>query len=96
MKNLMAKHGLKTSEPPKVDHDGTIFRKYKMLEYSKERRDDYDNSVGLIKSQTVPGNKDLIEVVKFAMQRTLVIIQKYPLFELPTELDDETLGYLLS
>ena len=44
----------------------------------------------------MPGNKHLIEVVRFAMNRTQVIISAHPLFELPTELNDETLGYLLS
>ena len=37
-----------------------------------------------------------MDVIRFIMDKTLKIVQAYPLFELPTELNDETIGYLLS
>ena len=33
--------------------------------------------------------------MQFVMEKTFAIVEHYPLFELPTELDDETLNYLL-
>ena len=95
IRKLMTKYGLKTTKPPAVDDDGTIFQKYEMLPYSRERREDWDNSLELLQSQTVPGNRRLLEVVRYAMCRTDAVVRAYPLFELPTELDDEALGYLL-
>ena len=73
-----------------------MFKKYEMLPYSRERREDWDNSLELLQSQTVPGNRRLMEVIRYAMGRTHAVVRAYPLFELPTELNDETLGYLLS
>ena len=49
VRNLMGKHGLKSLDPPLVDHDGTMFSKYSMLPFSAERREDWDNSMELIK-----------------------------------------------
>ena len=74
IQKLMNKYALKSFEPPLVDHDGTMFKKYTILRFSKERREDYNNAVELINGQTVPGNKHLMDVMRFAMKRTLAII----------------------
>jgi len=49
IRKLMSKHGLKSLDPPLVDHDGTMFSKYEMLPFSAERREDRDNSIKMIK-----------------------------------------------
>jgi hypothetical protein len=36
-----------------------------MLCYSRERREDWDNSLELIQSQTVPGNRRMMEVIRY-------------------------------
>ena len=96
IQKLMAKYGLKSLVAPAVDQNGTMFKKYEMLEFSEERRDDWNNSRDLIRTQTVPGNRRLVDVIAFVMRRTLAVVESYPLFELPTRLNEETLGYLLS
>lgn len=37
-----------------------------------------------------------MDVIRFVMVKTQKIVNAYPLFELPTELNEETIGYLLS
>lgn len=92
----MSKYGLKTTKPPAVDNDGTIFKKYDMLPFSRDRREDWENSLELLESHTIPGNRRMMDVMRYTTARTHAIVNSYPLFELPTELNDETLGYLLS
>jgi hypothetical protein len=36
-----------------------------------------------------------MEALRLVMEKTFTIVEHYPLFELPTELDDESLNYLL-
>lgn len=50
----------------------------------------------MIKSDTVPGNKDLISIIKTVMDQTHFVMRSNPLFELPSKLKDETIGYMLS
>ena len=50
IQKLMAKYGLKTLVAPTVDANGTMFKKYEMLEFSEVRRDDWNNSRDLIRT----------------------------------------------
>jgi hypothetical protein len=92
----MKKYDLKTLKPPVVDDDGTMFSKYVMPTYSIERREDFHSSRRMIEADSVTGNKDLLNVIKTVMDQTHFIIRNNPLFELPSRLKDETIGYLLS
>ena len=41
------------------------------------------------------GHEKFIQAIGLALDRTAKVIWAYPLFELPTELSDETLKFLL-
>lgn len=92
----MAKHGVKSLAPPAVDDDGTMFREYVFPDFSHQRQSAMKSSIKRILSDTIAGNQDFIKIVALAMAKTSDILWSYPLFELPTELTDDSLNYLLS
>jgi hypothetical protein len=47
-------------------------------------------------TESIPGNKRFIELIKLIMDNTNIYVKKSPLFILPTELDTNTMSYLLS
>lgn len=67
-----------------------------MRGYNQRKKDDYEAVIGLIMSETVPGTESLIGVIKFIMDRQFEVLSRYPLFEIPTSLREETLTFLLS
>ena len=81
--------------PPDVDRRGTMFPKYSVPIFSRERAAAMKKSRKVILSNSITGNAHFIEAVQFVMEKTFKILWHYPLFELPTELDDESLNYLL-
>ena len=47
-----------------------MFPKYKMLLFNIERRENWSNSLQLVQFQTVPGNKNVIDLIRFIKMRT--------------------------
>ena len=95
VRELMNQYEIKSFTPPDVDRHGTMFKKYSVPIFSQERAAAMKKSRKVILSNSITGNAHFIEAVQFVMERTFKILWHYPLFELPTELDDESLNYLL-
>ena len=66
----MAKNGIKSIVEPDVDNDGTIFPKYVRSNKSVQGTKRFKNAIKLIKSDTIPGNSQYMEVMNLAMEKT--------------------------
>jgi hypothetical protein len=81
--------------PPDADREAPLRAPYHIREYSQRRRDDYEAAVGLVMAGT-PGRQNLVEVIKYMMDRQYEVLARYPLFEIPTAVGEETLRFILT
>jgi hypothetical protein len=92
---LYKKYGVRASRPPIVEPEPSLSDQYEVPLSTRERRVGHENKREAIKGG-VPGNVKFLGVIKLIMDQTHDIILKFPLFELPTELSDDSLTYVLS
>ena len=92
----MRKYDVKDVCPPEVDTSGLIFEKYIIKSWDGKSKELLNLMKEQVVKETVPGMKSLLEIVKLVTNLSIDYIQKYPLFELPTELNKDTLSYMLA
>lgn len=97
VQRMIFKYGYTSLTMPRVDEELVIgVLGYKMPTYDKERRDELESCKKHLRRESIPGNLSMSQIVLTLLQKTFRIVQGYPLFELPTELNNETIGYMLS
>lgn len=80
---------------PLVDHDGNIQPKYKQPPASAERRKDMLCAIESLR-HTGFSSKSSIDLVGDILKVNQVLAEKSTLFEVPDQISDSVLGYILT